>query len=39
MRWEVSSPMSGLVGEESGHRRMMALCETATWAHRFSGLV
>ena len=34
-----SSPMSGLVGEGGRHRRMMAVCETTTWGHRFSGLV
>jgi len=39
MRWAVSSSMSGLVVEGGRHRRMMALCETATWAHRCSGLV
>jgi len=40
MRWAASSPMSGLFGEEKGrHRRNMASCETATWAHSFSGLV
>jgi hypothetical protein len=31
--------MSGLVGEGGMHRQEVALCETATWAHRFSVLV
>ena len=31
--------MSGLVGKGGGHRRMIALCETAIWAHRFSVLI
>jgi len=31
--------MSDHVSVGSGHCRLMALYETATWAHRFSGLV
>jgi hypothetical protein len=39
MSWAASSSMSGLVSEGGRYRGMMALCEIATWAHRFSGLV